>query len=214
MSGVATAIVASTVATGYFGAKAQSNATDKASAAQVESSAASIAETRRQFDEVQKLLAPFIAAGGGALTGQMAIAGASGPAAQKSAISTIEASPEFAALTKQGENAILANASATGGLRGGNVQGALQLFRPQLLSQLIQQQYERLGGLTALGQASATGQAAAAQQTGANISGLLTQQGQALAGGAIAQGNATAGFLNGIGGTVGTLGTLKLLGKF
>ncbi|WP_449405980.1 hypothetical protein [Massilia phosphatilytica] len=36
--------------------------------------------------------------------------------------------PRFQALQQQGNDAILANASATGGLRGGNVQGALGQF--------------------------------------------------------------------------------------
>jgi hypothetical protein len=214
MSGIATAVVAGTVATGYFSSRAQSNAADRASAAQVASSEASIAEQRRQFDAVTELLAPFIQAGEGALGTQLAIAGGAGPDAQRAAIGAIEASPEFQALTRQGENAILANASATGNLRGGNVQGALAQFRPNLLSGLIEQQYQRLGGLTQLGQASAAGQASAGLQTGQTISNQLTQQGQAIAGGALARGNATAGFLNNIGGTVGTLGTLKLLGKF
>ena len=83
---------------------------------------------------------------------------------------------------------MLQNASATGGLRGGNVQGALAQFRPQLLNQLIEQQYSRLGGLTSLGQASAAGQATAGMQTGTNIANLLGQQGQALAGGAMGKG--------------------------
>jgi hypothetical protein len=114
----------------------------------------------------------------------------------------------------EGENAILQNASATGGLRGGNTQLALSRFRPSVLSQLIQQQYERLGGLTSVGQASATGQAAAAQQTGANVSSLFQNQGTALANAALAKGNAQAQFIGGVGGTAGTLGTLKLLKAF
>jgi hypothetical protein len=92
------------------------------------------------------------------------------------------------ALIQQGENAILQNASATGGLRGGNVQAALAQFRPQVLSQMIGQQYQRLGGLSQMGQASAAGQASAGLQSAGAIGNLLAQQGAARAGGQIAQG--------------------------
>lgn len=214
MWGAIASVVGGSLLGGILGGNAQKDAANTAASAEIQSSAAAIAEQRRQFDEVQKLLAPYIGAGQGALAGQIAIAGGAGQPAQKAAIGAIEASPEFAALTKQGENAILANASATGGLRGGNVQGALQQFRPALLSQLIQQQYERLGGLTALGQASATGQAAAGMQTGADIAGLFQNQGAAAAGAALAGGQARANLYNSIGGTAGTLGTMKLLKIF
>jgi len=79
-----------------------------------------------------------------------------------------------------GEDAILRNASATGGIRGGNVQGALAQFRPNLLNQLIEAQYGKLAGLTTLGSSSAqnllntgsaaaAGTAAGAQQSAQNI---------------------------------------------
>src|SRR3990167_4363739 len=86
-------------------------------------------------------------------------------------------------LVQQGENAMLQNASA----RGGNLQAAMGQFRPQILSQLIDQQYGRLGGMAQLGQASAAGQAAQGMQLGQNVAGLLGQQGQAQAGGYLTQ---------------------------
>ena len=101
-------------------------------------------------------------------------------------------SPQFTALQQQGENAILANASATGGLRGGNTQGALAQFSPQLLAQLIEQQYGRLGQMTTIGQNSVAGVGSAGQNSSQNISNLLQQQGAAVAGGQIAAGNRTA----------------------
>jgi hypothetical protein len=214
MSGVATAVVASTVATGYFASRAQSRAADQAAGAEIQGTAMSVEEQRRQFDEVQKLLKPYIEAGTGALGAQQGLIGLKGDEAQAAAIEDLKSSPEFAAMVGEGENAILQNASATGGLRGGNTQLALSRFRPSVLSQLIQQQYERLGGLTSVGQASATGQAAAAQQTGANVSSLFQNQGTALANAALAKGNAQAQFIGGVGGTAGTLGTLKLLKAF
>ncbi|WP_221175245.1 hypothetical protein, partial [Staphylococcus aureus] len=76
-------------------------------------------------------------------------------AAQQTAIGNINNSAEMQTYLQQGENAILQNASATGGLRGGNTQAALAQFRPQLLNQLINQRYQNYAGLTALGQNAA-----------------------------------------------------------
>lgn len=183
---------------GITGASQQADAASAASATQAAASAAGIAEQQRQFDKLVQLMSPYVSAGGRALTGMEGIAGLGGAPAQQSAISAIQGGPEFGALMQQGENAILQNASATGGLRGGNVQGALAQFRPQLLSQLINQQYGRLGGITQLGQAAAAGQAAAGMNTGANVANLLAQQGAATAGGQLAQGSV-------VGNTFGTL---------
>lgn len=199
MSFVAAAIVGSTVVSGVV----QSRSAKKAAAAQTASAASGIDEQRRQFDAVQELLAPFVGAGTTALGQQAALVGVEGPAAQRAAIQAIERGPEFAALTRQGEEAILQQASATGGLRGGNVQAALAQFRPQILSGLIEQQYGRLGGLAALGQQSAAGVGTAGMQTGANISNLMQQQGAAQAGAALAQGQAWGNLAGGAGTLIG-----------
>lgn len=214
MSGIATAVVAGSVLTGVMSSNAQSDAAESAAGAQTAASEASIAEQRRQFDAVQKLLSPYSQAGEQALGGQQGLLGLSGPAAQRQAIAGIEASPQFQSMMQQGENAILQNASATGGLRGGNVQATLAQFRPQLLSQLVESQFSKLGTISGLGQASAAGQAAAAQQTGANIGNALTQQGQAAAGAALAQGQAQAQLWGNIGGSIGNVATLKALKVF
>lgn len=214
MSGIATAVVAGSVITGVMASNAQSDAAESAAGAQTAASEASIAEQRRQFDAVQELLKPYVTAGQGAIEGQQGLLGLAGPDAQRKAIAGIESSPQFASMMKQGENAILQNASATGGLRGGNVQATLAQFRPQLLSQLIESQFSKLGTVSGLGQASAAGQAAAAQQTGANIGNALTQQGQAAAGAALAQGQASAQMWGNIGGTIGNVATLKAMKVF
>ena len=214
MSGIATAVVAGSVITGVMSSNAQKKAASSAAGAQTEASEASIEEQRRQFDAVQKLLAPYVEAGTGSIGAQQALLGLSGADAQKKAIAGLESSPQFASLMKQGENAILQNASATGGLRGGNTQGALAQYRPQLLSQLIESQFNKLGTISGLGQASAAGQAAAAQNTGNAVSNALTQQGQAQAGNALAQGQAQAQMWGNIGSSIGNVATLKGLGVF
>ena len=241
---------------------AQSNAAESAASTQAASAQGGIDEQRRQFDAVQKLLAPYVQAGGSALGGyapyqaagtgalptlqqyaqagapaleqQQALIGLRGPEAQRQAIAAIEGGEQFKAMSQQGEEALLQRASATGGLRGGNVQGALAQFRPQLLNELINQQYGRLGGLAAtggtvaqnlasgglsatgelarIGQASAAGAGTAGQQTGVNIATLMGQQGAAQAGADIAQGRAFGAIPSAISGGLGIFKGLG--GKF
>jgi len=190
---------------GITGAKQAGQAAEQAGQLQYQASMAGVEEQRRQFDKLVELMAPYVAAGEGGMAGQQALVGLKGPEAQQQAISALEQSPEFASLVQQGENALLQQASATGGLRGGNTQAALAQFRPQILSALIEQQYGRLGGLTKIGQASAAGQAAAGMETGSNVANLLQQGGAAQAGAAIAAGSVprqTFGDILKIGGTV------------
>lgn len=186
-------------------------------------------EQRRQFNQIQKLLSPYIQAakpdltqpyikaGPGALQAMQGLAGLRGAGEQQAAIGQIQQGAQFQELARQGEQGILQNAAATGGLRGGNVQAALAQFRPALLNQLIESQYGKLAGLTSLGstsaenllrlgQASAAGTAAAGQQSAQNIGNLMVGQGQALAAGQIgaaqAQAQGAAGFAGAIGGGV------------
>lgn len=216
LSGAAIAGLAAAGATVYAANKssrAAGSAANTAADAQTNSAQLGIDENRRQFDAVQKLLAPYIAGGNNSLSGQQDLLGLNGAPAQQSAIAGIQSSPQFGALSKQGEDAILANASATGGLRGGNVQGALEQFRPALLSQLIDQQYQRLGGLSQLGQASAAGVGSAGLSTGSQIADLLGQQGAAQAGAALAGGRAAGMDASGITtGLFGGLGVYRGLG--
>ncbi|CAB4139683.1 hypothetical protein UFOVP352_15 [uncultured Caudovirales phage] len=206
----ATALIGGTsIISGIMGA----DAAESASNAQSASAAQGIAEQRRQFDEMKKTLAPYVNAGVTSLGNlskysdigmpafekQKALIGLLGPQAQQASISEIENSPMMQSMIQQGENSMLQNASATGGLRGGNLQAALSQYRPQILSQLINDQYTKLGGLAGvglsteqniakLGQGSAANQAAGALNTGSEIARLLEQQGSAQAGGEMAQG--------------------------
>lgn len=174
---------------GITGASAAADAANNAAQLQADAAARGEAGINRRFDEYQKLINPFVQAGTGALTQQGNLIGLNGGTAQTAAIDALRTSPEFIALSQQGQEAILANASATGGLRGGNVQGALAQFQPALLAQLINQQYSRLGGLSTLGANAAAGVGSAGMDA-AGLSAQLQQQGgAALAGGVMAQGS-------------------------
>jgi len=204
---IAAAVVGGTgLISSLISAKSASDAADT----QSEAAQAGIEEQRRQFDAMQKILAPYTEAGTKSLAAQQDLAGLNGPEAQAAAMKGISESPEMLAMTQQGENAILQQGSATGGLRGGNVQGALAQFRPAALSSLINQRYNQLGGITQIGQASAAGVGAGAMQTGANVADLLGQQGAAIAGGQLAQGQAYAAPLNMIGQLAGLYGMSKM----
>lgn len=174
----------------------QAGAAKKAGKFQADASALGVAETRAAREELRTLLQPYTAAGGPALQQQMAALGLSGPEAQAEYVAAQEQSPLFQALAQQGEQAMLQQASATGGLRGGNIQGALAQFRPQLLNQFLEQQYNRLGGMTTLGQQSAAGVGSAGMQAAGDISNLLAQGGAARAGATLGAGQAWGNVLS------------------
>lgn len=185
------------------------NRTDPA-AIQANAADEGIAEIRRQFDILRGLQQPYVDTGVRALTGQGDIIGLNGADAERAAIERIQNGSEFRTLFEEGENAIRQNASATGGLRGGNIQSALGQFRPGVLNQLVNQQYGRLSGLSALGQNAAAGVGNNAAQTGRDIAGLIQDRGAYQAGGIIDQQNQRTSRRNGrldnllrIGGLIG-----------
>lgn len=200
------AVAAATVVSGYMSAEASEDAAYAASSAEERAARLQMDESRRQFDEIQKLLSPYTKAGESAIGQQQSLLGLSGPEAQQAAINQLQSSPQFTSLIQQGENALLQNASATGGLRGGNTQNALATLRPQMLSALIESQYSKLGGLTSIGQNAAAGVGNAGMATTSAINQSLGNIGSAQAGAALAAGKAQSGFYNSIGSAVGMLG--------
>jgi len=226
MSGIATAIAASAVVAGGVGIYSSNKASKAAQQSASQQEAAqqrALEEQKSQFAKLQETLKPYveagkpdltqpyIGAGPGALQAMQGLAGLRGAGEQQAAIEQIKQGAQYQELARQGEEAILQNAAATGGLRGGNVQAALAQFRPALLNQLIESQYGKLAGLTSLGstsaenllrlgQASAAGVGAAGQQSAQNIGNLMVGQGQAQAAGLIGAANAQAQGLGAISG--------------
>ncbi len=185
--------------------------------AQERASREAIEEQRRQFDKLREILSPFVERGVGAIAGlepfvetgrqalmsEKALAGLAGEQAQQEAIEQITKSPLLQAQIQAGEEALLQKASATGGLRGGNIQAALAQFRPQMIQQAINQQYSRLGGLSdvgratgmslaQLGQVSAAGVGTGSMQTAQRIGAQLGQTAQTQGLGATTIGQAQA----------------------
>jgi hypothetical protein len=181
---------------GITGATAQAKAAEKAGQTQATAAEKAIAEQRNARLSNEQLQSPFVQAGQSSLTAQMGLIGLNGTAQQQTAINSLLTSPEYTTSVRQGEESILQNASATGGLRGGNTQNSLANFRSDLVGNLINQQYNRLGGLTSLGQNAAAGVGNNGLQVASNIGNLLGQQGAAIAGGQIARGNVTTNAIN------------------
>lgn len=201
-----------------------SQAAGKAAKVQERSAQAGIDTQRQMFERTQEILRPYVeagqeqlptlagytTAGPQAFERQLALAGLAGPEAQRAAIAQVQAQPRFGALTQAGEEAILANAAATGGLRGGNVQNALARFRSDLLANEIEREYARFGGLTAFGQGVSQNLAQLGQASGANVGAAGLQTGQAISGLQGAAGAAQAGGILGQAGAYGQLANLPM----
>lgn len=211
---VAAALTGGSLLGSVLSAQQQKKAANKAADAQTQAAQMGIDEQRRQFDAIQQLLSPYVNAGTQGLAGQQNILGLNGNPAQQQAIDALRNSNQYQQLNQQGQDAILQNASATGGLRGGNVQGALSQFSPQLLQNMIDQQYSRLGGLAAMGQNSAAMTGTAGQNSASQIGNLLNQQGAAQAGGYLAAGKANAQMINSVPQALGTFVGMGGFGGF
>lgn len=192
MSAVAAAVVATSVGSQIIGARSA----DKAADAQRFEQNRALEEQRRQFDKFQELIKPFVEGGTAAFGQQQDFLGLSGADEQQALVSEIENSPAVRALAQQGENAILQNAAATGGLRGGNVQGALAKFRPELLNAFLQQRFGQLGDLARVGQASAVQQGVAGQNFANQAGNIFQNIGEVSAQNRLARGAAMQGILN------------------
>jgi len=117
-------------------------------------------------------LNPYAQTGQQALNQEAALSGALGGEAQQQAINQFMESPAQKFLREQGEKAVLRQASATGGLRGGSTLAALQERGIGLAAQNQQQQLENLRSLAGRGQDAATNQAGFQQQAGTAGAGI------------------------------------------
>lgn len=190
------AVAGATLVGGYLSSSNSSDAASQAAQTQSQASGAEIAERQRQFNVVRDLLQPWVTSGTTALGQQGDLIGLNGAGPQQAGIDSIRNGPQFSSLQKTGENAILQNASATGGLRGGNVNAALGQYDQSILTGLIDQQYGRLSGIAGQGQNAAAGVGAAAISTGTGNAASIGEAAAAQAGGILGGANASNGFIN------------------
>jgi hypothetical protein len=174
----------------FFGAQKAKKAAGQAAAAQQAAAQQGIDAVTAQQAATQASLAPWTEAGRKALSGQTDLLGLNGGGLQGDAIAALKDSPLFQSLFNTGQEAILQNGSATGGLRGGNIQSSLANFGSKTLADVIQQQLANLGGISSGGSNTALNLGQLGAASAANVANLRTGQGQAKAGGIIGQANA------------------------
>lgn len=138
------------------------------------------------LDLIARGFAPFVDPGVSAFERQAAQAGALGPEQQRQAFAEFTASPGQAFLREQGEQALLRNQAAIGGIGGGNVRSELQRQGIGFAAQDFGNQFDRLGALSRIG-ADLTGRGVSqgAQnifQTGGALAGGRTRAGEQIAG--------------------------------
>ncbi len=148
------------------GVEAGQAAVGQASKLQAKASKEAIKEDRRQFNltradlqEAQQFQRaqqqPFQEAGVGALGQQQALLGLSGQEAQNQAFASFNESPGQKFLRDRAQRNLTRNASAIGGLGGGNVRSALVEQGVGFAQQDFQNQFGRLGQLAGQGQSAA-----------------------------------------------------------
>lgn len=185
---------------GLLGASAQKKASRKAEEATLGYLNKGIEEQGRQSDLTRADYQPYTTAGVSAIGKMGDIVGLNGNDKWAAALEALEGSPYLKSLFRNGEEAVLQNASATGGVRGGNTERSLADFRADAFAQAIQRELESLGGIASLGGGMATNLGSLGAHKADALTNLFGQQGAARAGGLLTRGGITAGMWNSAGG--------------
>lgn len=151
-----------------------------------------------QLAASQERLDPFETTGTDAMSGIRAILGLNGNDAQGGAIAGLQNSPLFQSLMRNGQETLLNNASATGGLRGGNLEHGLANFSADTLAQVIQQQLGNLAPLMSQGFGATQFGAGLGAQNAAQFGQLDVGSGQANAGAILNKNAVTNNMFSGI----------------
>ena len=173
------------------GGKAK-KASRKGEAAMMEYLGKAIDEQNRQFDITRADYEPFRTTGLKGLENLSDLVGLNGDDAQKAGYLNIENSPGLAAIIRQGEEALLQNASATGELRGGDIKRGLADFRADAFVDQLNQQIARMAGVTGIGQGATDAVSQFGAQKSATVADLLNLQGQTRKQGILTRGGINA----------------------
>lgn len=154
-----------------------------------------------QLGQARQGYSPYQQAGSQAADLQAALSGALGPQAQSQAYQGFMSSPGQDFLRERGEQAVLRNAAALGGLGGGNVMKELTAYGTGVAAQDFDNYYNRLAGLS--------GQGLQASQGAANVlgqgAGITSQLGQSAANLYGAQGSNLANIAGGYGSSLANI---------
>lgn len=154
---VAAAVGAATVVSGVAGSAMSASAAGDAADAQKQASQNNLQLATRQYDTMQGQIQPFLGAGNNGIAGYENLIGVNGNQAQGTAINEIKQGPQYQGLMQTGNENILANASATGGLRGSNTSNTLDNTSISTLNGLITQRLSNYGTLMGNGLTAITG---------------------------------------------------------
>ncbi len=162
----------------------------QAARAQVKSSKEAIAEQQAARAAQEERLEPFAAPGQAAIQQQAALTGLGTPEEQQQAFAAFTDSPGQQFLREQQERALVRQASAIGGLGGGNIRTALQQQAFGRAQTDIQNQFNRLASISGTARAAATDIGQFGAGTAANIGQLQQAGGAARASGILGQSQA------------------------
>lgn len=148
---VAAAIGATAVA-GVASSAMSSSAAGDAADAQSQASQNNLALAQQQYSTLQGQISPYLAAGQQGLTGFGDLSGANGVQSQNGAIGDIKNGAQYQGDMQSANENILANQSATGGLRGSNTSNILGNTSIGTLNNLITSKLANYGQLMGAGQ--------------------------------------------------------------
>lgn len=197
-------IVGAIIGAAVIGAAGTAYASDQASSATRDATSAAITQQQKGLDQQATLSAPYRALGESAVPQLQSLLGIGGADPTQA----LRATPGYNFTLNQGLDATKNAASASGMLLSGNTLEGLDKFSTGLADQTYQQAVANTMGVVDLGQAAAAGQAANIGAASNNISNLISNQGNTLAG---IDANTIAGITKSISGGINNYATAQTL---
>lgn len=182
-----TAGVVGSLAAGAIAAKGATSA----AGTQARAADAATDEQRRQYDQTREDMAPWRAAGEGALGNLL------------NPQESFQSSPGYGYALDQSEQALMRQRSATGGLASGNTLAALQNNAIGLANQDYGNWWNQQMGLAGVGQNATNQLAAIGQNTASNIGNTMMASGAAQASGIQGSANAWSNAFGNVAGFAG-----------
>lgn len=166
-----------------LGNSSNNRATESAVNAQNQGTMAGLAMQQQQYDLARKDNEPFIQSAQDSNKILRGFLGLDGEEAQQQAFSNYQQSPHVNFLQEQGNQNIIRNASATGGLGGGNVLKSLQSYGTSVAESSLGDHLNRLAAAQGSGQTAASQMGLMGQQYASSVAGANSQMGQNTASG-------------------------------
>jgi type II secretory pathway pseudopilin PulG len=141
------AAVGATVVAGVASSAMSANQAGKANASQQQAAQNQLQLAQQQYDTMQSQIQPYLSYGNTGLQDYGDLIGTNGADAQSAAIGGIKNGPQYQGDMQTANENILANASATGGLRGSNTSNILANTSISTLNGLITQRLAGYGQL-------------------------------------------------------------------